>query len=377
VKVPKINIHMPTVAGIIIILLLMIIPTGFEDKQSIHSGTERVTARVISTNEDTVRTSGLIQFGEQICEVEILQGSFKGETVHAVNMLQGSLERDKIFTPGDKALVVVSSSEGRVLSVLMTDHYRFDYQIILVSAFVLLLVLFAGKIGVRAVLSFILTVLAIWKVLVPSLLHGANPIFIGLAITTTIAVITISLVYGFDRRALAASSGALLGIVTTCVMGILFTGWFKIHGAVMDYSQPLLFSGYSHLDLTEIFKASIIIGASGAMTDIAVGITSAVNEVVEEVPGIGWKAASKSGLNVGRAAMGTMTTTLLLAYSGGYIMLLMTFMAQGTPILNILNLKSVSAHILDTLVGSIGLVAVAPFTALTSGFLLTHGSANL
>lgn len=78
-----------------------------------------------------------------------------------------------------------------------------------------------------------------------------------------------------------------------------------------------------------------------------------------------------SGIRVGRAAMGTMTTTLLLAYSGGYVALLMVFMAQGTPVDNILNYKYVSSEILDTLVGSFGLVTVAPFTAFTSGILLT------
>ena len=86
--------------------------------------------------------------------------------------------------------------------------------------------------------------------------------------------------------------------------------------------------------------------------------------------------ASKSGMNVGRAAMGTMTTTLLLAYSGGYIALLMVFMAQGTPIYNILNYKYVSAEIIETIVGSFGLVTVAPFTALTSGLLLTRRKQN-
>ena len=93
--------------------------------------------------------------------------------------------------------------------------------------------------------------------------------------------------------------------------------------------------------------------------------------IVAENPDIGWKEAARSGMNVGRAAMGTMTTTLLLAYSGGYIALLMTFMAQGTPIDNILNYKYVAAELLDTIVGSFGLVTVAPFTALTSAWLLT------
>ncbi len=106
--------------------------------------------------------------------------------------------------------------------------------------------------------------------------------------------------------------------------------------------------------------------------DLSVDITSAVNEVIQKKPGIGWKEAAMSGMNVGRAAMGTMTTTLLLAYSGGYIALLMTFMAQGTPVENILNYKYVSAELLDTIVGSFGLVTVAPFTAVTSGWLLTR-----
>ena len=139
----------------------------------------------------------------------------------------------------------------------------------------------------------------------------------------------------------------------------------------MAYSESLLYAGYQALNLTQIFMSGIFIGASGAMMDLAVDITSAVNEVIEKKPDISWREAARSGMNVGRAAMGTMTTTLLLAYSGGYIALLMTFMAQGTPIDNILNYKYVSAEILDTIVGSFGLVTVAPFTALTSGILLT------
>jgi len=153
---------------------------------------------------------------------------------------------------------------------------------------------------------------------------------------------------------------------------MIFTSAFKIHGAIMPNSESLLYSGYQNLNLTRIFMASIFIGSSGAVMDLAVDITSSVNEVVDKKPDIGWLEASKSGMNVGRAAMGTMTTTLLLAYSGGYIALLMVFMAQGTPIYNILNYKYVSAEIIETIVGSFGLVTVAPFTALTSGLLLTR-----
>ncbi len=164
-------------------------------------------------------------------------------------------------------------------------------------------------------------------------------------------------------------SGAFLGILVTCAMGGVFTRLFQIHGAVMAYSESLLYAGYQHLDLTRIFMASIFIGASGAVMDLSVDITSAVCEVVEKRPGLP-PGGGEVRAERGRAAMGTMTTTLLLAYSGGYAALLMVFMAQGTPLSNILNYKYVAAELLHTVLGSFGLVTVAPFTALCAGSLL-------
>lgn len=192
-------------------------------------------------------------------------------------------------------------------------------------------------------------------------------------ITLILTVIIIFFVYGWDKRTVAATAGSLLGVLTTCVLGILFTDMFRIHGAVMPNAESLLYSGYQQLDLTSIFMSSIFIGASGAMMDLSVDITSAVWEVVQKKPDMGAREAMMSGIRVGRAAMGTMTTTLLLAYSGGYIALLMVFMAQGTPVDHILNYKYVAAEILDTVVGSFGLVTVAPFTAVVAGVLLTKG----
>lgn len=286
-------------------------------------------------------------------------------------MLSGSLESDKMFSVGDAALVVVSYEKDKILSVTMSDHYRLDKEMLLAAMFVALLIVFAGRNGLRAVYSFVITILSIWKIMTPAYLRGVNPIWCGILITVFLTLLIIFLVYGFDRKTIAASSGALLGVMVTCIMGCIFTDAFKIHGAVMSYSESLLYSGYQDLNLTKIFMSGIFIGASGAMMDLSVDITSAVNEVIQKKPGIGWREAAHSGMNVGRAAMGTMTTTLLLAYSGGYIALLMTFMAQGTPVDHILNYKYVSSEILDTIVGSFGLVTVAPFTALTSSVLLT------
>ncbi|MCC8181605.1 MAG: YibE/F family protein [Clostridiales bacterium] len=359
------------VVCVVLIVILALIPTGFEEAGAAYrDGGERVAARVVAVDNSTVINTGLVQSGDQSCQVTLLGGSHKGETYWASNLLNGSLEQDKIYEEGDRALVLVSLDGDEVASVSMIDHYRLDLELLLLAAFFLFLVLFAGWTGVRAILSFVLSVLAIWKVLVPCCLKGMDPILIGGAITIGLTLMIIALVFGFDRRCLAAVSGAFAGVALTCVLGVVCTSSFKIQGAVMSFSETLLYSGYEELDLTRIFMASIFVGSSGALMDLTVDITAAVNEVVQKRPDLSRWEAARSGIQVGRAAMGTMTTTLLLAYSGGYIALLMVFMAQGTPLINMLNYKYVTSEIVYTLVGSFGLVLAAPLTALTAGWFL-------
>lgn len=358
---------------LVLIAVLALLPTGFE-----HAGAgrpaneERVPARILSTDDSTIKDTGLVRSGEQSCQVLLLGGTHKGETHRAGNMLNGSLEQDKIYKAGERALVLVSTDQGEIASVSMIDHYRIDGELWLLLAFFAFLLLFAGWTGLRAVLSFLLTVLAIWKVLVPACLNGANPILVGGVMTAVLTILIISLVFGFDRTSLAACLGAVAGLAVTAALGIVSTNLFQIHGAVMSFSESLLYSGYESLNLTQIFMASIFIGSSGAMMDLSVDIAAAVNEVVQKRPDLNRFEATMSGMRVGRAAMGTMTTTLLLAYSGSYVALLMVFMAQGTPLINILNYKYVASEMIHTIVGSFGLVAAAPLTAIASGILLAN-----
>ncbi len=362
--------HAPVLVCLVAIFILLLIPTGFEDA-ALYQEAERCSATVLETNDSAIIDTGLVRSGEQRCTLRLEGGRFDGEIATGINMLNGSLEQDKVFEAGDTALVVVSYNGDTVTNVVMSDHDRLGWEAVMAAAFALLLILFAGGTGVRALASFAVTVLTLWKVLVPMYLKGYNPIWVGLAITLFLTVLIIALVYGFDRRCAAAVSGSFLGILVTCVLGILFTDLFKIHGAVMAYSESLLYSGFQDLNLTRIFMASTFIGASGAVMDLSVDITSAIHEVVEKRPDLSWREAVRSGMNVGRNAMGTMTTTLLFAYSGGYVALMMVFMAQGTPVDFMLNYKHVAAELIQTIIGSFGLVTVAPFTALTAGILLT------
>ncbi len=361
----------PTLLSLLAIVIMLLLPNSFENEA--HQNYIRSTARILSTDNSLIKQAGLISYGEQVCQVEILEGRFKGVVTQGINFLSGKLEQDKSFKPGEKALILINAQATETLSsVTLVDHYRLNMELFLVIGFFLLLVVLAGWLGVRAIISFFFTVLAIWKVLIPAILFGFNPILVGLAVVSSVSVIIIVLVFGWDRRFFSAVLGALLGSMVTALIAYYFVGEFKIHGAVLHYSESLLYSGYASINLTQIFIASIFIASSGAVMDVAVDITAAVNEVVDKKPDISRREAIRSGMTVGRAVIGTMTTTLLLAYSGSYIGLLMVFVAQGTPVINILNLNYVSAEILHTIVGSFGLITVVPFTALTSGLLLTR-----
>ena len=367
----KSNTFWPVVASLVLMTVLLILPTGYEGALS-YQNADRVPALVLSTDESDVYDTGLVRTGDQRCHVRILGGQFAGTETDAVNRLNGSMAQDKLFSAGDRAFVVVSHSGGEITTVYMTDHFRLGKEAILAGLFLLLLLLFARGTGLRAILSFIDTILLMWKVLVPSLLSGYNPIRVSLGLVMALTALILMLIYGWNRRFLAAVSGAALGILVTAVLGAVFTDLFQIHGAVMESSESLLYAGYEYLDLTKIFVASIFLGSSGAVMDLSVDICSAVYEVVQKKPGIRAREAIASGFAIGRAACGSTTTTLLLAYSGSYIALLMVFMAQGTPVELMLNYKYVAAEIVYTIVGSFGLVTVAPLTAITSGLLLTR-----
>lgn len=357
---------------LIVIGILLKIPTGFQ--KQIYVNAEQVKARVLETNESTVYNNGLLRQGSQVCTVEILQGTLKGEKVEAVNLLTGQLEFDKMFVVGDQALLLVEKTdEGKFIYANMLDHYRLNLEAMLFMIFIGALVLFSGTTGMRTVISFVFSLVCMWKLLVPSLLKGYHPMVVSLLIGITMAVVALLLVAGFTKKAYSAILGTCGASLITCFMAIGFGSLFKIHGAVMPWSESLLYAGYGQINLTLIYQAAIYLSCSGAIVDLSIDISAAIEEIVDKKPDITKKEILLSGLNIGRSVVGSQTTTLLLAYMGSFITVMMVYMAQGTPLLSILNSKSMASEILHTLVGCLGLVIVSPLTAVICSHIYTRG----
>lgn len=352
------------IGGICIVLAFVELGENPKAPSGLHS-----RAQVIGVDNSQVRINLIVKTETQYLTVKLLSGPHKGHEFTIANWLSGKMEFDEFYEIGDIVLVEYDVADDLPSHGMARGHYRLDMQLGLVFAFALLLFIFAGITGLKAMLSFVFAAMVLWKLFFPLLLRGYSPLPTGLAIVALlIAVITFS-VGGLNKRGVATFTGSMLGVLLTCGLAVWFSHAFRLHGAVRPFAETLLYAGYYELRLTEIFIASVFIASSGAVMDLAMDIAASMDETKRSNPKIGLLQHLQSGMRVGRAVIGTMTTTLLLAYSSSHITMFLLFMAKGLPSYNTLNAPFVSAEVLNILVGSFGLITVAPFTVLVAGLL--------
>ncbi len=356
-------------ASLVVTAALFMMPTGFE--KALVDDAHPAKAVVLEVDNSGLHTIGIVHTGEQTLDIKIVSGEFSGMEFNTVNHLIGKMDLDKIYKPGETVYSVIQVDNGQPSGVMVIDRYRINYQWVLFTMFMLLLIFYAGWVGVKALVSFAFSAVFIWKVLLPGYLNNLPPVMLSLFVVTVMTGVIIFLVAGFNRKGVTAFLGAFSGVLLTCVLSIIFGALFKIPGEIKPFAETLLYTGFLDLRLSDIFLSGIFIASSGAIMDITTDIAASQDEVVRKHPGISRLDLIISGFRVGRTVIGTMTTTLLLAYSGGYSTMLMMFIAQGVPYTNILNIQYVSAEILNVLVGSFGLVAVAPLTAIIGGVIYT------
>ncbi len=358
------------IATTIAVVAMLLLPTGYENP-SLTKSILYEKARVVEVDNSDLETISVVTVGTQDLELEILSGDFKGTISKAKNSVLGDKKRDKIFELGDRVLAVVrlDSSRENIVEVRAEEHYRQDLELILVVIFIVALLIFAGRTGAKAALSFIFTALAFWKLLIPALLKGYSPLWISIGVVILTTSVIILLVGGLSRKGLVALSGAVSGVITTALLAVIFGHFFKIPGTIQEYSDALLYSGFAHLNFSDMLLSCIFISSAGAVMDVAMDIAAAQDELCAKAPNLTTRELIKSGLNIASPVVGSMTTTLLFAYSGSFLFAFMAFVAQGVPIESIVNRGFIASEILLTMVGSFGLVLVAPLTAILGGYI--------
>jgi uncharacterized membrane protein len=338
-----------------------------------QNDTREIRAVVKAVDDSEVSGSGIQKFGRQLVRVEIKEGKFKGQTIDASNNLVGNLGWDYRFNEGDEILVAISETEaGEVRAAVALDIFRQGWILILLALFIVLLILYARYIGLKALFSFIGSIFIIWKILIPGLLNGLEPLIFTAFVLLILSALILFSIAGFTKKGFAAFFGTSFSLLITIALTIFFGNKLALDGMSSPYVGEMMAAGYFNLDVREIFYSAVVIGASGAAMDIAMDIATTIKELKEKRPDMKMKDLISSGFNVGSDVIGTMTTTLLLAYAGGYLTLMMAFMTRTATLRRIFNLRIIVSEILRTVVGSIGLVIVAPITTFFAAWLYSR-----
>lgn len=317
---------------------------------------------VVSVNNERVTIIGSGRLGDQQLSVELKNG----QQIQLQNLLTGALEFDEFYKTGDH--VVVAEMNGRYSLVA---RYRLPVLIALMLVFAIGLLAYARKVGLYALLSFIGSIGIIFGLLIPGLLAGISPLLItGITVIVLSSMIILS-VAGWSYKGKAALSGTVIGLIFTMLLCVVVGKLLHLDGMTQPVAQAVLFENGMSLNMAGILYAAILIGASGAAMDVAMEMAATMEEVKFNSPGISRSNLMKSGLRVGNAVIGTMTTTLLLAYAGGFLTLLMLFVSRGNSLMQIMNMKLVASEITRTMIGSLALIIVAPTTAWIASLMLT------
>lgn len=306
----------------------------------------------------------------QKVKLKINSGKYKGEIVDIENHLSDNEAYNFYVQKGDKVVVMIEELQDGNYEVYIADYQRSNYIIYLAILFAVLIIAIGKLKGLKAIISLVLTMGAVFYILLPQILKGADPIPISILISIIVTIITIFLVSGVNTKSIAAIAGTSAGVIIAGVISY-YVG-LKIHltGLSAEEATMLMYIPQGiEFDFKNLLFAGIILGSLGAVMDVGMSISSSIEEIHNANNNLSRKELFRSGMNVGKDVMGTMTNTLILAYTGSSIPLLLLFMAYETSLVEIMNLDVIATEVVRSLSGSIGLVLTIPITAFISSIL--------
>lgn len=301
----------------------------------------------------------------------LLDGPLQGQETVTIHYLYEEDRFPETWKTGNKVLIgYLLDEQGQIFAPAI---YSRDRSLPLV----LLMVLFLGAVmalgrrqGFLSLVALVVTGGLVFLVYIPLVINGAPPLLLAIAVSVLASLLTFLIISGWSFKTLSSSLGVLLGFLVSAVLVLVFGRWMDISGVM---NSNIVSLGYTtDLPLLQILFSGILIGAIGAVMDVAISMSSTVQELRRANPRYtGWELFT-SALNVGRDLLGTMVNTLIMAYVGSslpFILLIFLQYSGNSPLLNILNLEVISVEILRSLIGSLGMIATIPTTALVASFL--------
>lgn len=360
-----------------ILIFVSLAPMALATESEMPLETYRGVVLQVEPAEDNPLSESGYQSEAYNVEIRLLNGPFRNQVISVYHVTGGNPSYDIYVEPGNKVLIEAEVDGDELVSAYIADHIRDTFTYLLIGLFALLVLLIGGKSGLRSLFSLFVTLILVAQVFLPLLLRGYQPLLLAVLLSVLAIVITMVVVAGVNRKALAAIIGTASGVLIAGILALVFGNLTKLTGLSHEEMQMLMYIPQGvNFDYKGLLFAGIMIGALGALMDVGMSVASSVFEVKRVSPGITLWELFRSGMNVGRDVMGTMTNTLILAYLGSSTPLLLLFYAYQVPLQRILNLDTISAELVRAFSGSIGLVAAIPLTALVAAWLAMNAKAD-
>jgi uncharacterized membrane protein len=311
----------------------------------------------------------------QIVTVKVLEGKHRNLLVDIKHIPMGMAGIEMVIKAGDKLILYVDenpspaeSPDGAALFAI-ADYSRDTPAYWIIALFIIFILALAKFKGFKALVGLIITILLVMFVLLPLTLKGFSPVLLSILITIIVSIITFLLIAGISKKALSAIAGTILGVIFAAVISVFFGHFMHLSGLASEEAKMLIYSMNIKINFVGLLFSGIIIGALGAIMDVSMCISSSIDEVRKVHPEANWNNLFRSGVAVGQDIIGTMANTLILAYTGSSLPLLLLFFSNQISFSKVINLELVATEILRAMAGSIGLAACIPITAAIAAFL--------
>ncbi len=331
-------------------------------------------AEVTDILEDTAEVQDWTEgrrIGQQELEIEVLTGPWKGAVLETPNYL--TIYTNVDARVGTRIIVRLDADEQGQPYVLSIPNYnRVPMLLGLMAVFAGLLVLIGRRKGVMALIGLVYTLACLWFILVPMILRGADPVLVTVVIVALTTAASLLLLTGLSRKTLCATLGCVGGVAAAGLFAAAAGTVSPINGFNLPEAEELVLRAADQgLQISGLFVSGILVASLGAVVDVAMSIASACWELRQVDPKLPRTALFRSGMNIGRDAMGTMANTLILAFAGSSLNTLLLCQVYDYPLIQIFNADAIAVEMIRGVAGSIGILLTVPLVALLSARLMS------
>lgn len=366
----------------VIILILTILFTVFLywfnqiERESLYESEGRTfeKAVVVEVLKDNITESGNV-IGNQIVSLELKTGTFRGNIVEAVS--SSSYLYGAHCEKGMRVIAEVNESDDS----LYVTVYSYDRSVVLyviVALFLLTLCAIGGKQGWNSAVALVFTFVCIVFLFLPMIYRGVSPVAAAVIVAALTTFVTMYLIGGFSVKSVTAMAGTVTGVVISGVFAVLFGKITHISGHnVSDIEQLLYVEQVTAIEVGELMYAGILIASLGAAMDVAISVSSTISEIHYRNPMLTRRELFTSGIRVGRDMMGTMSNTLILAFTGTSINTLVFMYAYAYPARQIVNMYSMGIEIIQGISSTLGVILTVPVVSAICTWALKRNGADI